>query len=349
MVTDYLDHYYITEATRELSRFVDELSNWYVRRCRERYWGSEMTQDKIDAYMTLYTVLETFIRVAAPFTPFMSEMIYQNIVRSVDQDAPLSVHLTDFPKVDETLEDAELEKNMDAVLNIVVLGRACRNAANIKNRQPLGKLFVSGIDTLPETFAEVVCGELNVKEVDLGAAAEEYITYNVKPQLRTLGPKYGKQLGGIRAHLACANGTEIVNQVRTAGVYAFDVNGTTVELTEEDMLIEPVQKEGFAVETGNGLAVIIDTALTPELIEEGRVREIVSKVQTMRKEAGFEVTDHIRLTISGTDVIIALVEKYGREFAADVLADELIVDIPAGYVKEWDINGEKAAIGVEKI
>jgi len=235
------------------------------------------------------------------------------------------------------------------VLNIVVLGRACRSAANIKNRQPLGKLFVSGVDELPATFAEVVCGELNVKEVDLGAAAEEYITYIVKPQLRTLGPKYGKQLGGIRAHLGSANGTEIVNAVRTNGVYAFDVNGTTVELTEDDMLIEPVQKEGYAVETGGGFAVIIDTALTPELIEEGRVREIVSKVQTMRKEAGFEVTDHIRLTITGSDVIVALAEKYGKDFAADVLADEFAVAEPAGYVKEWDINGEKAAIGVEKL
>ena len=348
-VTNYLDNYLITEATRELSRFVDELSNWYVRRCRDRFWGAEMTQDKIDAYMTLYTVLETFIRVAAPFTPFMAEMIYQNIVRTVDENAPLSVHLTDFPKADESLMDAELEKNMDAVLNIVVLGRACRNAANIKNRQPLGKLFVSGVEALPATFAEVVCGELNVKEVDLGAAAEEYITYNVKPQLRTLGPKYGKQLGGIRAHLGSANGTEIVNAVRTAGVYSFDVNGTLVELTEDDMLIEPMQKEGYAVETGNGLAVIIDTALTPELIEEGRVREIVSKIQTMRKEAGFEVTDHIRLTMDGTEVIKALTEKYGKEFAADVLADELTFGAAAGYTKEWDINGEKATIGVEKI
>ena len=348
-VTENMDNYRITEATRELTRFVDELSNWYVRRCRERYWGSEMDKDKADAYMTLYTVLETFSRVIAPFTPFMAENIYQNIVRTVDADAPLSIHLTDYPKANESMIDSELEKNMDAVMQIVVLGRACRNEANIKNRQPLGKLYVAGLAELPESYAEVVKGELNVKEVDPGAAAEEYITYNVKPQLKTVGPKYGKLLGGIRAHLSSADGSGIVAAVKNGGVYSFDVNGSTIELSEADLLIEPVEREGYAVQADGGLAVIIDTALTPELIDEGRVREIISKVQTMRKEAGFEVTDHIRLTIDGTDVIRALAEKYKAEIAPDVLADELIVTAPAGYTKEWDINGEQAVLGVEKL
>ena len=348
-VTENMDNYRITESTRELTKFVDELSNWYVRRCRDRYWGSEMDKDKVDAYMTLYTVLETFTRVIAPFTPFMAESIYQNIVRTVDKNAPESIHFTDYPKADEALIDKELEKNMDAVMNIVVLGRACRNEANIKNRQPLGKLFVAGIKDLPKEFMEVVKGELNVKEVDPGAAAEEYITYNVKPQLKTVGPKYGKLLGGIRNHLAGADGSAIVSAVKGGGAYSFDVNGSLVELYEADLLIEPVQREGYAVQSDAGLAVIIDTALTPELIDEGRVREIISKVQTMRKEAGFEVTDHIRLTIDGSDAVKALAEKYGSEIAGDVLADEINITAAAGYVKEWDINGEKASIGVEKL
>lgn len=349
-VRGYLDEYRITEASRELSRFVDELSNWYVRRCRERYWGSEMTQDKIDAYMTLYTILETLCRLIAPFTPFIAESIYQNLVRSVDAAAPLSIHLSSYPVADEARVDAELEQNMEKVLRIVVLGRACRSAANIKNRQPIGKLFVGGIDELPEMYAEVIRGELNVKEVHLGAAAAEYITYNVKPQLKTLGPKYGKLLGGIRAHLQAADGGGIVATVRRDGEYAFDVNGQRIVLVEEDMLIEPVQREGYAVESDGDVAVIIDTELTPALIEEGFVREIISKVQTMRKEAGFEVTDHIALWAWGNSRICEIIQRHSQEIAEDTLSDSVATEQgSAGYEKEWDINGEKAMFAVERL
>ncbi len=241
-VTDYLDGYHITEAARELAAFVDELSNWYVRRGRERYWGSEMTQDKVDAYMTLYTVLETFIRLVAPFTPFISETIYQNLVRSVDQNAPESVHLCAYPMADMARIDAELEENMDSVLTIVTLGRACRNTAGLKNRQPLCRLYVGGVEHLPPEYLEVVKGELNVKGVELGAAMERFITYNVKPQMRTVGPKYGKLLGGIRAHLAGADGSAIVAAVANGGAYTFEISGQEVSLKEEDLLIEPMQR-----------------------------------------------------------------------------------------------------------
>ena len=348
-VTEYLDKYYIPEATKELSRFVDELSNWYVRRCRERYWGSDMTQDKIDAYMTLYTVLETFARLSAPFIPFMTETMYQNIVRSVDKNAPESIHLTSYPVCNESRIDEKLEKDMQNVLDVVVLGRACRNEANIKNRQPIGKLFVAGVDELPENLAEVIRGELNVKEVGMGAAAEEYITYNVKPQLKTLGPKYGKLLGAIRNHLAEADGGAIVAAVEDGGVYSFEAQGNKIELSKDDLLIEPKEKEGFAVQTAGALAVIIDTELTDELIEEGKVREIVSKVQTMRKEAGFEVTDHIRLYISNGASVENIAQKNQQRITTEVLADELVIGSLKGYEKSWDINGDKADFSVERV
>ena len=348
-VRGYLDTYHITEATRELTKFVDELSNWYVRRCRDRYWGKEMTQDKIDAYMSLYTVLETLCRLIAPFTPFMTEAIYQNIVRSVNQDAPESVHLCSYPVVDESRVDKELEANMENVLQIVALGRACRNAANIKNRQPIGKLFVGGLSDLPEMYADVVKGELNVKEVELGAATEEYITYLVKPQMRTLGPRYGKLLGGIRNHLMNGDGAKIAGAVKNGGTYTFSLDGQEIALKEEDLLIEPKQREGYAVETDGGLAVILDTELTPELIEEGYVREIISKVQTMRKEAGFEVVDHICLSAAGNEKILAVMEKNKSRIAGEVLADSIELGSVKGYQKEWDINGEKTSFGVEKL
>ena len=348
-VRGYLDQYLITEAAKELSAFVDELSNWYVRRCRERYWGSEMTQDKIDAYMTLYTVLETFCRLMAPFTPFIAESIYQNLVRSVDAGAPESVHLCNYPQVEEARIDAELEKNMNAVLRMVALGRACRNAANIKNRQPIAAMYVGGIEEIPEMYAQVVKGELNVKEVHFGAAADEYINYIVKPQLRTLGPKYGKNLGAIRKYLAEANGSEVVNVIRSGKPYSFEVNGQMIELNEGDLLIEPIQKEGYAVEVEGDLAVIIDTNITPELEEEGNVREIVSKVQAMRKEAGFEVVDHICIYVAEGSEVEQIVSDNQEQIAADTLADRIVVGSLAGYVKQWDINGRKASFGVEKI
>jgi len=348
-VRNYLDQYLITEASKELSAFVDELSNWYVRRCRDRYWGSEMTQDKIDAYMTLYTVLETFARLIAPFTPFIAESIYQNLVRSVDKNAPESVHLCSYPVADEARIDAEMEKNMDAVLRMVALGRACRSIANIKNRQPIAALYVGGIDALPEMYSDVVKGELNVKSVHFGAAADEYINYNVKPQLRTLGPKYGKNLGAIRNHLAQANGSEIVAAIKAGKPYCFRIGEVEVVLEESDMLIEPVQKEGYAVEADGDIAVIIDTVITPELEEEGNVREIISKIQTMRKEAGFEVVDHIRVYAANGAEVEQIVSRNSAQIAEDTLADSVTVGELAGYTKEWDINGKKVELGVEKI
>ena len=347
-VTDDLDHYRIIEPSRSLSQFVDELSNWYVRRSRDRFWGSGMEQDKIDAYMTLYTVLETLTRLLAPFTPFMTESIYQNLVRTNGKNAPLSVHLTKWPQADEALIDTKLERDMDAVLNVVNLGRACRNTANIKNRQPIAKIFVSGIDHLDETFLSVIRGELNAKEVELGAAAAEYITYNVKPQMRTLGPKYGKLLGGIRAHLAQADGMLVVSTVRGGAAYEFEVDGSKVSLQEEDVLVEPAQREGFVAETSGDFAVIIDTTLTPELIEEGNVREIISKVQTMRKEAGFEVTDKIELYAKGNDKITAVMENNEDRILSEVLAQGVQYGVAEGYEKEWNINGEKVTLGVKK-
>ena len=347
-VTDDLDNYRIVEPSRELNKFVDELSNWYVRRCRDRFWGSGMEQDKVDAFMTLYTVLETMARLLAPFTPFMTESIYQNLVRTNDRNAPQSVHLTRWPEADAALMDAQLERDMDAVLNVVNLGRACRNTANIKNRQPIGKIYVSGIDHLDETFLEVIRGELNAKEVELGAAAAEYITYNVKPQMRTLGPKYGKLLNGIRQHLAQADGMLVVSTVRGGKPYEFRVDEMPVTLMEEDILIEPAQREGFVAETSGDFAVIIDTALTPELIEEGNVRELISKIQTMRKEAGFEVTDKIELYVKDNEKITVIVQNNEDQIEKEVLALGVQYGSAEGYEKEWNINGEKVVLGVKK-
>lgn len=347
-VTEGLDSYHIVEPARELGRFVDELSNWYVRRCRDRFWGSGMEQDKIDAFMTLYTVLETMARLLAPFTPFMAESIYQNLVRTVDVNAPLSVHLCKWPQADASLINAQLEQDMDAVLNVVNLGRSCRNTANIKNRQPISKIYVSGIDHLDETFLDVIRGELNAKEVELGAAAAEYITYHVKPQMRTLGPKYGKLLGGIRTHLAQADGMLVVSTVRSGKAYEFDLDGITISLLEDDILVEPAQREGFVAETSGDFAVIIDTTLTPELIEEGNVREIISKIQTMRKEAGFEVTDKISLSVKNNETVAGIIRSNEEQIKKEVLARSVQYGATDGFEKEWNINGEKVTLAVKK-
>jgi len=347
-VAHALDTYQIVEPAREIAKFVDELSNWYVRRGRERYWAGGMDEDKVSAFMTLYTVLETLCRVLAPFTPFMTESIYQNLVRSVNKEAPVSIHLCPYPAVDEAMIDQNLERDMDAVLNIVNLGRAARNTAGIKNRQPIGKIYVSGVRELDETYMEVIKGELNVKEVELGAAANEYVTYNVKPQLKTLGPKYGKLLNGIRTHLADADGMKIVSTVNSGVNYEFEVNGQTISLSADDVLIEPAQREGYIAETSGDMAVIVDTSLTPELIEEGYVREMISKIQTMRKEAGFEVTDKIKLYLAGNEKLITVASKYESQMKKEVMASALITGEVAGYTKEWNINGEKASFGVEK-
>ncbi len=348
-VTEHLDNYRIFEPARELIDFVDELSNWYVRLDRERFWGSENTKDKMDAFMTLYTVLETLTRLIAPFVPFMSESIYQNIVRSVDASAPISVHLCDYPVADASLIDSELEVNMDAVKDVVALGRACRNVANIKTRQPISEVFVSGISHLGGIYTDLIKSELNVKEVSLGAAAEEFISYRIKPQLRTLGPKYGKMLGAIREHLASTDGIKIVNAVKNGGTYSFDADGNKIDLTEEDLLVEPVQKEGFMVETSDKYAVVIDTVLTDSLIEEGFVREIISKMQTMRKEAGFEVTDHITVAFSGNDKIADVVSANKAQIMSELLCEEISDRTDDGFSKELNINGEKVAASVKKV
>ena len=338
----------ITEAGRELQAFVDELSNWYVRRCRNRYWGSEMTADKEAAYMTLYTVLKELTLVSAPFVPFVSEAIYQNLVRKVETDAPLSVHLCDFPAADESLIDADLEKNMEEVLDIVTLGRAARNNAAMKIRQPLAAMYVQG-EPLDEGYCTIVAEELNVKAVSFVDDASSFISYAVKPQLRTLGPKYGKLLGAIRNKMAEPGaGDAIVNAIKADGRFCFDVNGEPVELTEADVLITAVKKEGLVSETDGQVTVVLDTNLTPELIELGFVRELTSKLQTMRKEAGFEVADHIRIGYSGSDKVKAVFEKYAADIAADTLADG-VSDALSGYEKDWDINGEAVRLSVERV
>ena len=347
-VENYLDNYRLTEPARELNKFVDQLSNWYVRNGRQRYWGEEMTEDKINAYMTLYTVLETLARVIAPFTPFMAEAIYQNLVRSVVQDAPLSIHLCSFPVVNERMIDAELEANMEKVLDIVTLGRAVRNKTGVKNRQPLAEMFVSG-DALPELFSDIIKSELNVKTVTYGAETSAFVAYNLKPQMRTLGPKYGQALKTIRSYLAEADGNAIVEAVKDGKTYTFDADGTTVAVTAEDLLVETGEKAGFASDTEGDLTVVLDTNLTDALIAEGYVRELTSKIQTMRKEAGFEVTDHIRLYISAADTLMNVVTANKEKMLKEVLADELCDTKPNGFAKSWDINGIAADVVVEKI
>ena len=346
-VEAYLDDLKMTEAGREMQDFMDDLSNWYVRRCRERYWGKDMTPDKEAAYMTLYTVLKTMALISAPFTPFMSETMYQNMVRTVDKSAPESIHLCDWPKKDESFIDPELEANMAAVLDIVVLGRSARNAANIKNRQPVASMYVQG-KALPDMYVSIIADELNVKEVRFVDDASSFISYRVKPQLKTLGPRYGKLLPKINQYLAGEGvGNAVVAAHNRGESYKFDIDGTEISLAAEDVLVSTEENAGFVTVTEHDLSVVLDTNLTPELIEEGFVREIVSKVQTMRKEAGFEVTDHIVLSHHGNSLIESIFAKHGAEIAADTLADS-IKPGASGYVKDWEINGESVTLGVEK-
>ena len=346
-VEAYLDDLKMTEAGREMQDFMDDLSNWYVRRCRERYWGKDMTADKEAAYMTLYTVLKTMALISAPFTPFMSETMYQNMVRTVDKRAPESIHLCDWPHKDESFIDPELEANMAAVLDIVVLGRSARNAANIKNRQPVASMYVQG-KALPDMYVSIIADELNVKEVRFVDDASSFISYRVKPQLKTLGPRYGKLLPKINQYLAGEGvGNAVVAAHNRGENYKFDIDGTEISLAAEDVLVSTEENAGFVTVTEHDLSVVLDTNLTPELIEEGFVREIVSKVQTMRKEAGFEVTDHIVLSHHGNSLIESIFAKHGAEIAADTLADSIKLG-SAGYVKDWEINGESVTLGVEK-
>ena len=348
-VDNDLANYKIPEAARALQEFVDEMSNWYVRRSRERFWAKGMEQDKINAYMTLYNALVTIAKTAAPMIPFMTEDMYQNLVRSVDKDAPESIHLCDFPTVNEAWIDKDLEADMKELLEIVVLGRACRNTANIKNRQPIGTMYVKAEKKMSEFYTDIIADELNVKEVKFADDVESFISYSFKPQLRTVGPKYGKLLGGIRQALTDINGTAAMKELRGNGVLKLDINGNDVELTEEDLLIETAQTEGYVSESDGETSVVLDTNLTPELIEEGFVREIISKIQTMRKEAGFEVMDKIVVYAHGNDKIQDVMKAHEDEIKSEVLADEMVLGETDGYVKEWNINKEAVTMGVKKL
>ena len=348
-VDDRLANYKIPESARALQEFVDEMSNWYVRRSRERFWAKGMEQDKINAYMTLYTALVTISKAAAPMIPFMTEEIYQNLVRSVDKDAIESIHLCDFPKVEEAWINKELEDDMEELLKIVVLGRAARNTANIKNRQPIGTMYIKADKEMGQFYTDIIADELNVKEVKFANDVESFISYSFKPQLRTVGPKYGKLLNGIRTALAEINGTEAMNELRSTGLLTLDINGNKVELSEEDLLIETAQTEGYVTEADGDISVVLDTNLTPELIEEGFVREIVSKVQTMRKEAGFEVMDKIHIYAKDNDKILELMKNHKEEIMSEVLAEDMTLGTTDGYVKEWNINKEPVVLGVAKM
>ncbi len=347
-VDSNLENYRIPEAARALQEFVDEMSNWYVRRSRERFWAKGMEQDKINAYMTLYTALVTISKAAAPMIPFMTEEIYRNLVCSIDPSAPESIHLCDFPAVDEKYIDRQLEADMEAVLKTVVMGRACRNTANIKNRQPVSTMFIKAPFTLGAFYQEIIEDELNVKKVVFTDDVREFTTYTFKPQLKTVGPKYGKQLGGIREKLSSIDGNAAMDELKANGFIAFDVNGTEVRLAEEDLLIDISQKEGYVTEADNTVTVVLDTNLTEELVEEGFVYEVISKVQTMRKDSGFEVMDHIKVYISGNDRVADVVRKNEPAIGGKVLADAFVYDA-GGFpnAKEWNINGENVTVGVE--
>ena len=348
-VDSNLDQYRIPEAAKALQDFVDEMSNWYVRRSRERFWAKGMEQDKINAYMTLYTALVTICKAAAPMIPFMTEDIYQNRVRSNDANAPESIHLCDFPVVNKDHIDKKLEEDMEDVLDAVVMGRACRNEAAIKNRQPISRMYIKSDFTLSEFYQEIIEDELNVKEVVFTDDVRDFTSYTFKPQLRTVGPKYGKQLGGIQKHLAALDGNAAMDELNADGALKFDVDGVAVELTKDDLLIDMAQKEGYVSQEDNRMTVVLDTNLTPELVEEGFVYEIISKIQTMRKESGFEVTDHIRVSINGNDKLSEIAQKNKEAISGKVLADELTSGMEYGVSKEWNINGENAVIAVERV
>ena len=348
-VDENLASYKIPETARALQEFVDDMSNWYVRRSRERFWAKGMEQDKINAYMTLYTALVTVAKAAAPMIPFMTEDIYQNLVRSIDNDAIESIHLCEFPAVNEAWIDKKLEADMKELLEIVVLGRACRNTANIKNRQPIGTMFVKAEEKMDKFYTDIIADELNVKEVKFADDVESFISYSFKPQLRTVGPKYGKLLGGIRQALTDIDGSKAMADLRANGVLVLDIDGNKVELTEEDLLIETAQTEGYVTESDGDTSVVLDTNLTEELLEEGFVREIISKVQTMRKEAGFEVMDKIRIFVKDNEKIMNLMNSHAEEIKAEVLAQDIVLGEMDGYTKEWSINKEQVTLGVSKI
>lgn len=347
-VDDYLNNYKITETARALQSFTDDMSNWYVRRCRERFWAKGMEQDKVNAYMTLYTALITLSKIAAPMIPFMTEEIYQNLVRSVDKNAPESIHLTDFPTVNEDFIDKDLEVSMDEVLDIVVLGRAARNSANIKNRQPIGNMYVKAETVLDPFYVEIIEDELNVKAVEFKDDVEEFVSYSFKPQLKTVGPKYGKLLGKIKEALASLDGHAAMKSLNETGSVDFDFDGEKVSLGREDLLIETAKNDDFVTEADNKTTVVLDIRLDEALIEEGFVRELISKIQTMRKEAGFEVVDHIVLSQTGNERIAEIIKKNEAVIKNDTLADEIVYNNVEGYTKDWNLNGENTSLGVSK-
>ena len=345
-----LGNYQIPESARALQSFVEDMSNWYVRRSRERFWARGMEQDKINAYMTLYTALTAVSKLAAPLVPFITEDIYQNLVRRLDFAAPESIHLCDYPEAKEAWIDPELEQNMDAVLKVVVMGRACRNAANIKNRQPIGQMFVKAPFVLDAFYSEIIKEELNVKAVKYTDNVRDFTSYSFKPQMRTLGPKYGRQLNEIRTLLAEIDGNSAMDQLKGSGELKLSLgDGTEAVLTEEDLLIDSAQTEGYVSEVSGDVTVVMDTNLTPELLREGMIREVISKVQTMRKEAGFEVTDHICISVMGNEKIAALLQEHGQEISREVLAESIVWNEKIGYSKEWNVNGENVVLGVEKL
>jgi len=348
-VDDNLNNYRIPEAARALQDFTDEMSNWYVRRGRERFWAKGMEQDKINAYMTLYTALVNLAKIAAPMIPFMTEQIYRNLVCSIDSTAPESVHLCDFPVADESMIDKKLEEDMKAVLKTVVLGRACRNTANIKNRQPIATMFVKAPFTLEKFYQEIIEDELNVKSVVFTDEVREFTTYTFKPQLRTVGPKYGKQLGAIQKYLAAVDGNDAMDKLKANGALVFDADGTEISLAEEDLLIEMKQKEGYVTEADAVVTVILDTNLTPELLEEGFVYEVISKVQTMRKDCDFEVTDHIKVYVDGNEKVANIMKANEAAISEKVLADEICYGATCETSKSWGVNGEDVTIGVCRI
>jgi isoleucyl-tRNA synthetase len=348
-VDEHLENYRITEGAKTLADFVDELSNWYVRRSRERFWTKGMPQDKINAYMTLYTALVDVAKVAAPFIPFMAEEIYQNLVVNIDNKATKSIHLCLYPSCNEEYIDTGLEDRMEEALEVVVLGRSCRNTVNIKNRQPIGRMFVKAKSKLSDFYRDIIADELNVKEVVFTDDVRNFTSYSFKPQLKTLGPKFGKQIGAIRNILAALNGNEAMDEINATGQLKITLEGVKIVLEKEDLLIETAQMEGFVSDSDHGVIVVLDTNLTEELLEEGFVREIISKIQTMRKDAGFEVMDHICVSQNGNARIKEIITRNAEEIKQEVLADQLVYEETKGFTKEWSINGEKVTFGVEKL